>query len=153
MPSKFFQISLSSPMLALAFHLQQSIPGRSWCRSISFVDAPSFAWVTAYLFGVIYVIQDLFICITRFLVSGACQMSHIGWKRINQSDESKRWQSLVLQLRQWIAYFSYVIAWLIVMVAQETFRPCWGFCTCADTRVCNNKFLKAWTASVKWRLQ
>ena len=48
------------------------------------------ALVCTYLFGIARAIQELRIQNTEFLVTGACQTSHLGQNRIKQSYKSKR---------------------------------------------------------------
>ena len=77
---------------------------------------------------------DLSIRNTEFLVAEACQMSHILQKRIKQSYESKRLQSLVLQFRQRRSHLAYAIV---------------RCCTSVDTRTYDRTCLRAWTEGGK----
>ena len=51
------------------------------------------------------------------------------------------------QLRQRRSYLACAITRSIVMLALATFRSCWGFCTCVDTRTCDRTCLRAFNAS------
>jgi len=100
------------------------MPARNWYRSIdSHVHPLLHAWL-----------HDVCIQTTEFLVAEACQMS-----------ESRRWQSLVLQLRRQCSYLACMITQLTMMLAQVIFCLCWGYCICVDTCMCDCTFLRAWT--------
>ena len=99
----------------------------------------------SYLFGIARAIQDLSIRTTEFLFAEGRKMFHLGQSRVKQSYESKRWQSLVLQLRQWRSYLACAIAWLIVKLARAI------FCPCVDMRTWDRTCLRTWTVTVPWK--
>jgi len=91
--------------------------------------------------GIAFAIKDLCIQNTECLVAEACEMSHLLSNRIKQSYQSKRWQSIVLQLWHHSSYLLCVIAWLIVMLVWAIFRMCWGFSKCVETHICDHMSL------------
>ena len=63
-------------------------------------------------------------------------------KRIKHIYNSKRWQSLLLQLRQRRSYLACAIVRLILMLARAIFRSWWRFCTCVDTRTSDCAYIR-----------
>ena len=74
-------------------------------------------------------------------------MSHLGKNRIKQGYESKKWQSLVLQLQQQSSYSACAVTRLAMMLARVILRSCWGFCTCVGMRKCDRTCLQTWTVT------
>ena len=125
------------------------MPGRNWSTSVN-------SHVCLHLHERLLLLIRNCMCNPRFvyrqyrvsLVEG-CQMSHLGQNRVKQSYESKRWQSLVLQLRQRSSYLACAIARLIVMLPWVHFHSCQGFCTCVDMHTCDHTCLQTRTEAIR----
>ena len=97
---------------------REEIGARSSIRTCTFVCMSD----CSYLLGTARAIKDSSFRDIQFLFADACQISHLEQNRVKQSYESKRRQSLVLQLRQRSSCLACAIARLIVMLARAIFR-------------------------------
>ena len=115
--------------------MMQSMHGRYWCTSINSEMHPRLH--EQLLLTIWNCRRNPRFVYPQCKVSCCWSMSksHLGQNRTKQSYESKKWLSLVFQLRQKTYYLACAIARLMVMLARAIFRSCWRSCTCSHAHV------------------